>query len=141
LSQTNRTNENPPKTVEPNRIQTDGNGKHNRKEGSNPAQPVWSKPRNIMVGSAVVAFFLVLVVYHLFVASRYETTDDAYMAADVVQIASQVSGVVKEVLVNDNQEVKAGDLLVVLDDAPYRATVAQRQADLDAAIAQAKVLV
>jgi membrane fusion protein, multidrug efflux system len=49
-----------------------------------------------------------------------------------------VSGMVKQVLVGDNERVKAGQLLVVLDDAPYRATVAQRQADLDAAIAQAK---
>ena len=101
-------------------------------------QALWQKPRNLAIGGGVLAFLLVLGIYHLVVASRYETTDDAYLAADVVQVAPQVSGAVKQVLVKDNQQVKAGELLVVLDDAPYRATVAERQADLDAAIAQAK---
>lgn len=114
---------------------TEGNGKRN---GKQPAQPAWRKPRNLVVGGIVLAVLLVLGIQHLVAASRYETTDNAYMAADVVQIAPQVSGTVKQVLVRDNQQVRAGQLLVVLDDAPYRATVAQRQADLDAAIAQAK---
>lgn len=68
----------------------------------------------------------------------FVSTDDAYLTADVVQVAPQVTGVVKQLLVTDNQVVKAGQLLVVLDDAPFKETVAQRQADLDAAIAQAK---
>lgn len=115
---------------------TDGNGTSKRKHS--PAQPAWRKPQNLAIGGVILAALLVFGVYHLVVASRYEATDDAYLAADVVQIAPQVSGVVKQVLVKDNQQVKAGQLLVVIDDAPYRAAVAQKQADLDAAFAQAK---
>lgn len=138
MSQTRDTNDSPLKSGEPNETRLDGNGKHNRKRASDPVQSAWRKPRNLAVGGGVLAILLVLGIYHLVVASRYEATDDAYMAADIVQVAPQVSGVVKQVLVKDNQQVKAGELLVVLDDAPYRATVAQRQADLDAAVAQAK---
>lgn len=68
----------------------------------------------------------------------FVSTDDAYLASDVVQVASQVSGVVKQLFVTDNQDVKAGQLLVELDGAAFKETVSQRQADLDAAIAQAK---
>lgn len=71
-------------------------------------------------------------------ASTHASTDNAAIASDVIQISPQVSGTVKQVLVKDNQLVKAGDLIVVLDDSTYRASVAQAQANLDAAVAQAK---
>jgi membrane fusion protein (multidrug efflux system) len=71
-------------------------------------------------------------------SSHHIGTDDASIAADTVQVAPQVSGAVKQVFVEDNQEVKAGTLLVELDDATYRADVEQAKANLDAAIAQAK---
>lgn len=116
-------------------VGSDGNG---RKPSAEHPQPAWRKPRNMAIGIAVLVAVLLLGAYHLVLAGRYETTDDAYLSADVVQIAPQVSGTVKQVLVKDNQSVKAGQLLVVLDDASYRAAVAQKKADLDAAIAQAK---
>jgi len=65
-------------------------------------------------------------------------TDDAQLTGDVVQIAPQVSGTIRHIYVDDNQHVKAGDLLVRLDDETYRAAVEQAQANLDAAIAQAR---
>jgi membrane fusion protein (multidrug efflux system) len=48
-----------------------------------------------------------------------EQTDDAYVAGDITVIAARVPGFVSEVLVHDNQWVKAGDLLVRLDDRDY----------------------
>ena len=66
------------------------------------------------------------------------STDDAQLSGDVVQIAPEVSGKIAKVLVDDNQQVKQHQLLVVLDDETYRANVAQAQANLEAAIAQAK---
>ena len=65
-------------------------------------------------------------------------TDDAQLAGDVVQIAPQVSGTISAVYVEENQQVKAGEKLVTLDDETYRASVEQAQANLDAAIAQAR---
>lgn len=71
-------------------------------------------------------------------AASHVSTDDAALASDVIQISPQVSGMVERVLVRDNQVVKKGDLLVVLDDSTFKAAVDQAKANLDAAIAQAK---
>jgi membrane fusion protein, multidrug efflux system len=57
-----------------------------------------------------------------------ESTDDSYVGGDVTTMASKVSGYISEVLVTDNQFVKAGDLLIRLDDRDYRAAVARADA-------------
>jgi membrane fusion protein (multidrug efflux system) len=54
-----------------------------------------------------------------------ETTDDAYVGGDVTVIAPKVSGFIAEVAVTDNQAVRAGALLVKLDDRDYRAALAR----------------
>lgn len=77
-------------------------------------------------------------VRHVMWSKAHEATDNAQVAADVVQIVPQVSGVVQEILVVDNQPVKKGQLLVQLDDAKLKAAVNQAQANLDAAIAEAQ---
>ena len=61
-----------------------------------------------------------------------ESTDDAYVGADVTVIAPKVAGFIDRVLVTDNQHVHAGDLLVKLDDRDYRAHVAQAAANVSA---------
>ena len=69
-----------------------------------------------------------------------ESTDDAYVNGHVTMVAPRVSGQVARVLVDDNQRVKKGDLLVRLDKEPYqvqvaikRAAVVSAEADLAAA--------
>ncbi len=62
----------------------------------------------------------------------FETTDDAYVGGDVTIIAPKVAGFVQEVAVTDNQAVKAGTLLVRLDDRDYRAALAKTNATLAA---------
>ncbi|MDE1179386.1 HlyD family secretion protein [Paraburkholderia sp.] len=64
-----------------------------------------------------------------------ESTDDAYVRADVVTVSSRVSGYVTRVSVDDNQTVRKGDVLARIDDADYRAKVAKAQASVDAAVA------
>jgi len=66
----------------------------------------------------------------------FESTDDAFVEGHVVQIAPQVSGVVKKVYVADNQEVKKGDLLVEIDPRDFEARLAQAQGAL--AVARAR---
>jgi membrane fusion protein (multidrug efflux system) len=69
-------------------------------------------------------------------ASAHVSTENAYVTADVIPIAPEVAGRVKRVLVEENQRVTVGQLLAVLDDASCQAAVAQRKADLQAALAQ-----
>ncbi len=63
-------------------------------------------------------------------SGRYVSTDDAYVQADTVAVSSDVSGRVTDVLVHDNEYVKAGQVLFRLDDRPYRTAVEQAQAQL-----------
>jgi membrane fusion protein (multidrug efflux system) len=62
-----------------------------------------------------------------------QSTDDAYVASDVTIISPKVEGYIKEVRVGDNQRVKKGDVLFVIDDSDFAAKVAQAQAAVDSA--------
>ena len=62
-----------------------------------------------------------------------ETTDDAQVEGHVANVSARITGQVKRVLVKDNQQVKAGDVLVVLDDRDYVVKLAAAKADLAAA--------
>jgi membrane fusion protein (multidrug efflux system) len=68
----------------------------------------------------------------------HESTDDSQVEGHVASVAARVSGQVKRVLVKDNQPVKAGDVLVELDDRDFGARLAAARADRQAA--QAGVL-
>jgi membrane fusion protein (multidrug efflux system) len=61
-------------------------------------------------------------------SARTQTTNDAYVRADVSQLSSRVAGEVKTVTVSDYQRVKAGDVLVEIDPSDYEAQVAQAEA-------------
>src|SRR5476651_1163206 len=65
---------------------------------------------------------------HWWTAGRFlEETDDAYIGGDVTVIGPKVAGYIEEVLVTDNQKVKAGDVLVRLDSRDYRANLAKAE--------------
>ena len=66
------------------------------------------------------------------------STDDAQVDGHLAPISARVGGAVSEILVLDNQPVKAGDVLVRLDPRDLQAEVAQAQAALDAALADAR---
>jgi membrane fusion protein (multidrug efflux system) len=58
------------------------------------------------------------------------STDNAYVKADTSVVSAKVKGRIAEVLVGDNQSVRAGDPLVRLEDADYRARVAAAESEL-----------
>jgi len=60
-------------------------------------------------------------------------TDNAFIEARTVPVSFKVAGTVKRVLVNDNQFVKQGDLLLELDDADYRVEVSKTEAGVGVA--------
>ena len=59
-----------------------------------------------------------------------ESTDDAEVDGHVIPISARINGTIIEVLVNDNQVVKAGQPLVRLDPADYQVAQAQAEASL-----------
>jgi membrane fusion protein (multidrug efflux system) len=58
------------------------------------------------------------------------STDNAYVHLDKVSVSGQVSGKIVEVLVRENQHVKAGDLLFRIDPEPYQLQMAQADASI-----------
>ncbi len=64
-----------------------------------------------------------------------QVTDDAYVRGDITPLGAKVEGYIRRVVVSDFQRVKAGDLLVEIEDDDYRARVAQAEAELAAAAA------
>jgi membrane fusion protein (multidrug efflux system) len=67
---------------------------------------------------------------------RYVSTENAYVKADIAQIAPEIAGRVIEVAVRDHARVVAGTVLVRIDPEPYRLAFAKASADLDVARAQ-----
>ena len=70
------------------------------------------------------------------IGSRYISTDNAYTAAEVAQVTSEIDGLVSAVRVVDSQPVKRGDVLVVIDDTDVKLAARQAEADLARARAQ-----
>src|ERR1700688_3090365 len=91
-----------------------------------------------LLGLAVAAAGGGAMKYCKLVDSRYVSTDDAYTAAEVAQVASETEGSVMQVNVVDSQNVRRGDILVMIDDTDAKLALRQAQADL--ARAQAQVI-
>jgi membrane fusion protein (multidrug efflux system) len=64
---------------------------------------------------------------------RYASTENAFVKADIAQIASEVAGRIAEVRVRDHATVAAGDVLVRLDPEPYRLALAKADAEIESA--------
>jgi membrane fusion protein (multidrug efflux system) len=92
----------------------------------------------------VIALLLLLVVTTRWTswqgAPGWQTTDDAYLQADLTPIAARVSGYVREIPVEDYQRVRGGQVVAQLVDDDYRASVAQAEANAAAAAAQIKTI-
>ena len=95
--------------------------------------PAESGPRRIigrLIGAAIVLGALIAVVVTLLQWETRPQTDDATVRANFVGIAPQVSGHIIELHVRDNQQVKEGDLLFVIDPRPYEIALERARATL-----------
>jgi membrane fusion protein, multidrug efflux system len=83
---------------------------------------------------------MVALLYWLW-GGRYVTTENAYVKADIAQISSEVAGRVLDVNVQDHANVEAGDVLITLDQEPFRVALAKAEAELDASRGQVRTLI
>src|ERR1700739_3427007 len=81
-------------------------------------------------GGGFLTLALVYVVYWAQVQRYHQTTDDAYVGGNVVQITPQISGTVVAIGADDTQFVKAGQALVRLDQADAKVALDQAEAQL-----------
>jgi membrane fusion protein (multidrug efflux system) len=89
-------------------------------------------------GAAALVVLLVIGVRYLIWSAHHETTDDAYMAGHLHPISARITDTVQQVLIDDNQHVVKGQILVILDPNDYTVRVDQAKAALDAASRQAE---
>src|ERR1700691_2041960 len=75
--------------------------------------------RPALIAAGIVAFIAVL--FYAYDAYTHEETDDAYVTGHLHDISTRINGVVTDVLVDDNQLVHEGDVLVKLDPSEYLA--------------------
>jgi membrane fusion protein (multidrug efflux system) len=101
------------------------------------AAPVRSPPRRsakkrlMAAGAAALLIATATSGYAYWANGRFiETTDDAYVGGNVSDLAAQVSGLITNVAVTDNQAVHAGDLLMRIDDRDFRVALAKAQAEV-----------
>ncbi|MGF6153951.1 HlyD family secretion protein [Pseudomonas fluorescens] len=93
-----------------------------------PARPPLLKRLLLAVAGLIALALIALYGSHWWTSGRFiEETDDAYIGGDVTVIGPKVAGYIEEVLVTDNQRVKAGDLLIRLDSRDYRASLAKAE--------------
>lgn len=89
----------------------------------------------MVVGGIVIVAGLIWGGFKLGYMMNHVSTDDATVEGHILPVLSKVGGFVKTVSVSDNDHVAEGRMLVVIDDAEYRARLAQAQANL--AVAEA----
>src|SRR5215813_823877 len=100
------------------------------------ARPRRDSARRLLLAGAAIAVIAGASDYgwYYWTRGRFEiSTDDAYVKADSTIIAPKVGGYLSEVLVRDNQPVKAGQTLAKIDDRDYVVALAQARADVAAA--------
>ncbi|WP_321928319.1 EmrA/EmrK family multidrug efflux transporter periplasmic adaptor subunit [Paraburkholderia guartelaensis] len=110
---------------------------------ANPQPNANSGKRKRMMTLLVLVIVIAAVAYGLyyFLVARFtESTDDAYVNGNVVQITPQVTGTVIALKADDTQTVNVGDPLVLLDPADARVTLEQTEAQLAQTVRQVRGL-
>ena len=92
------------------------------------------------LAAVVVVCGLGYAAYDFAVASHYESTDNAYVQGNVIQITPQISGTVQAILADDTDFVKVGQPLVQLDPADAKVALEQAEAALAQAVRQVRTL-
>lgn len=93
-----------------------------------------------LLGILLLAGFIGFASYWFFHARFIENTDNAYIESEISALSPQVAGLVSEVLVENNQRVKKGEVLLRLDNRNYQAKLLQAKAQVASAKANIATL-
>jgi len=95
-----------------------------------PASEAPKRPRTRLILFALLPLVLVLGSYFYVTGGAVMSTDDAYVQADMVGLSTDVSGIVSEVAVRDNQKVAKGDVLFKLDPTQFQLALDRADAQI-----------
>jgi membrane fusion protein (multidrug efflux system) len=123
----------------------EANKEEHMDNNQNAIQPVTAvNPRRkkalLSLAAVVVVAGLGWSAYEWLVASHYESTDNAYVQGNVVQITPQIGGTVQAIYADDTDFVKAGQPLVQLDPADAKVALDQAEANLAQTVRQVRTL-
>jgi membrane fusion protein (multidrug efflux system) len=105
-------------------------------DAATPVKGKSTRRKKILIGSAVGLVLIVALVFGIpAIREAFTTvsTDDAYVNGHVTFVAARVRGQIARVLVDDNNRVHKGDLIVELDKEPYQVAVSVKKAAVDTA--------
>ena len=90
------------------------------------------KKKAFLIVGIIVAIGLISGWFYTSYSKTHVATDDAFIDGNIHTIAAKINGTVKNIYVNDNQSVKAGDLLVEIDPADYNARLREASSSVSA---------
>ena len=91
------------------------------------------KKKRVLVPSITAIVFLICGIFYSIHSVYYKSTDDAFVEGHVITVAPRVAGIVLHLNIEDNQEVKKGDLLLEIDPNDYEAKLKETKAKLEEA--------
>ena len=120
----------------PSKDKDDAGDKGDEQESDQEKTSRKASPWVKIIGGVIAVIAIAGGIYYYLSTADLETTDDAYTDGRALTISPQVAGYVTELLVDDNQRVKAGDVLARIDPRDYLAARDQARANLIIAQAQ-----
>jgi membrane fusion protein (multidrug efflux system) len=106
------------------------------KKEAGKTRPFFGRPLAALISAVLLLITLILGVRYYLHARSHETTDDAFIGANITQIGPKVASHVVQIHITDNQHVNVGDLLVELDPRDFEARLAKARAALQVAEAE-----
>ena len=86
--------------------------------------------RNFLIGLAITLTAAVAIYSYYIYQKCFPSTENAYVSANLINVASKVGGYIEKIYVTDNQRVKKGDLLLVIDPIDLSLQLQQAQQNL-----------
>ncbi len=105
-------------------------------QDAKPPMPPWKKRLYWIVGIVLVAALITAGVLYWMHARQFETTDDAFIDGHISQVSAQIGGRVTRLAFDDNQDVRAGQLLVEIDPRDYDIRIRQAEGQRSQSAAQ-----
>lgn len=99
-------------------------------------RPLYRRPAFLAVASVILLIGIIAGIRYWLYARSHESTDDAFIDGHIIQVSPKASGYIAKIYVTDNQQVKAGDLIVELDGRDYEVRLRQAKAALEAGLAK-----